>query len=514
MSKKGGIAIGPSHKQGGIHFNVAGEHIEIEGREIAICSKAYHSPIVHHGYNDYPYNILMAIQLYYGCNTGKITELHPGEWIICKRVVDLPRKVEVKGTVKEIINHLQSLGGCKVDYNGCDGTCDHSKKEDGGKLPTADYSGLPTEDLRLPTSYPFFTHCSLNQLNSILQGNPILTDPEFNFFSAVYQHIQIGEKFNRPQLQKLAASYGLDKFRSLKELTELAYVALYRSITMDTDKDSKQKFAECVEIYNRQQNMNFGDQDTLRLQQYSTPAPIAYLLGEFCLSNYHSRRVGSRSDHDRENYTALEPSAGNGLLTVALDPKNTWVNELDPLRNKSLQLQGFAAITNQDATKPLVISTVDKVIRPAGSGEIYNFDIILSNPPFGGGISKQFGNFTLEALEHVMIAEALQQLKDTGSAAFIIGGHTKYDAKGRIAGRDKAFLQYLIKSYQLTDVINVDGSLYRKQGTTVPIRLLLIQGRRDSDLNFPLYTEELDVYQKFSPKIIYNFTQLEQRILH
>ena len=111
-----------------------------------------------------------------------------------------------------------------------------------------------------------------------------------------------------------------------------------------------------------------------------------------------------------------------------------------------------------------------------------------------------------------MIAYALEKMAPDGKAAFVIGNHTKYDLKGRLVGRDKQFLQFLSKSYQLLDVINVDGSLYGRQGTTFPIRVILINGRQKSDTNFPLYVENEKLFKRLSPTIIYNFMDLKKRI--
>lgn len=421
------------------------------------------------------------------------------------------------------------------------------KKEDGGQIE-ADH-------------YPFYGHVLLNQFESLLKGSPILTNAEFCFLKEVYSQINSGVKFRRPQLDKIAASCGMTKFRSIKELTELCYVILYRNIALDNNLSVDEKYERIIAIYENQTTLRFGDQDTIILQQYSTPGPISYLLGQWCLdqkqtrvvlpavSRAYKKKVGgggykafkslgnSMEEYhiefadgyeystlrfiDREDaieqakqyyypmveernsdnsYWALEPSAGNGLLTLALDPAKVIVNELDPLRNSSLQLQGYDKIYNQDAMAPLNFI------------ERNDFDIVLSNPPFEGREPVKFDGFALSAMEHIMIGYALQKMAPNGVAAFVIGGHTKYDLKGRLVGRDKLFLQFLSKSYKLLDVINVDGSLYAKQGTKYPIRVLLIGGKLKSDKNFPLYKDHQPLYDRFSPQIIYNFMDLKKRI--
>ena len=48
---------------------------------------------------------------------------------------------------------------------------------------------------------------------------------------------------------------------------------------------------------------------------------------------------------------------------------------------------------------------------------------------------------------------------DSGKAAIIIGGHTRWDDKGRIqAGKQRIFFNYLYSRYNVADVINIDGA--------------------------------------------------------
>ena len=72
-------------------------------------------------------------------------------------------------------------------------------------------------------------------------------------------------------------------------------------------------------------------------------------------------------------------------------------------------------------------------------------------------------------------------MKDDGRAAIIIGGKTEYAKNGSLNPKDKAFLGYLYSHYNVEDVINVDGGLYAKQGTSYPTRIILINGRRKYD---------------------------------
>jgi hypothetical protein len=77
-------------------------------------------------------------------------------------------------------------------------------------------------------------------------------------------------------------------------------------------------------------------------------------------------------------------------------------------------------------------------------------------------------------------------MKDDGRAAIIIGGHTEWDSEGRIiAGKNRIFFSYLYHHYHVADVINIDGDLYSRQGTSFDVRLILIDGRKATPDGYP-----------------------------
>src|SRR5258708_38575015 len=104
------------------------------------------------------------------------------------------------------------------------------------------------------------------------------------------------------------------------------------------------------------------------------------------------------------------------------------VNEIDTIRNKNLQKQGFKLVLKRDATKPFV-------------AEQASFQAVLTNPPFGK-LDKAilYDTFPIRTLEHLMALRALDTMIAYGRAAIIIGGETHWDEKGRIqAGRNRIF---------------------------------------------------------------------------
>lgn len=196
-------------------------------------------------------------------------------------------------------------------------------------------------------------------------------------------------------------------------------------------------------------------------QQYSTPAPIGFVAGVYCGINENS------------GGEYFEASAGNGLLTIAGNPKNWIVNEIDNIRNRNLNSIGFKEVLKQDATEPF-------------KNFVKKFDAIITNPPFARIDAVEYGNIKLTSLEQLMSLRALETMKDDGKGAIIIGGHTEYDKEGRIqAGKNRIFFVYLYKHYNVEDVINISGrDLYSRQGTSFNTRLILINGRKKCRVAF------------------------------
>jgi hypothetical protein len=201
-----------------------------------------------------------------------------------------------------------------------------------------------------------------------------------------------------------------------------------------------------------------------------------------------------------ENKIYLEPTAGNGMLSIAGNPNDFVVNELDFNRYNNLLKDNYKQVLNLDATKPLKFD--------------YKFDGLLSNPPFASTNNDLLiDGFKISGLENQIIINSLGLLKDNARGAFIVGGHTEYDAKGRLKSlKDRAFLSYLFSRYNVEDVINVSGTLYGRQGTTFPIRIILFNGRKSvPEGYFPLKNDKLSFYDPFSTKVINNFDELYQR---
>jgi len=302
------------------------------------------------------------------------------------------------------------------------------------------------------------------------------------FLQHVRNELDAKNKHNRKSIERTAASYSITDKSEVKEYTELAIVLKARSIALSS-LPLASKYQSIVELYQSQVNISHRTSQSILLQQYSTPAPISFLAGIFTNAD--------------QNISVFEPSAGNGLLTVAANPSRVIVNEIDSLRRSNLQDQGYKQVLSQDATQPF-------------KGFEKKFDAVLTNPPFGLlEHDVKYGSFSIEVLDHLMALRALDCMKDNGKAAIIIGGHTRYDKKGRIQkGKNRFFFNYLFSRYNVVDIIPIDGhKLYSRQGTSFDTRLMLIDGRKSKPFGAaPLKNEVRD-------KVVDSFEELFDRVM-
>lgn len=280
---------------------------------------------------------------------------------------------------------------------------------------------------------------------------------EKKFIDSVNLQLAFKHKFNGiVELRKIAERVGLKDIKDtdLQELAETAIVKRARGIASSESTNDAVKFERIKTLYENQPSLNQRDSERVMKQQYSTPAPYAFLANMYVKGN------------GKVIESALEPSAGNGMLTIGLPMDKVHVNDIDAQRLANLRRQGFKNVTSQDGTQPFA----DKGV-----------DVVVTNPPFGSATPKEYDGYKISSLEGQMAINALESMKDDGRAAIIIGGKTEYAKNGSLNPKDKAFLGYLYSHYNVEDVINVDGGLYAKQGTSYPTRIILINGRRNYD---------------------------------
>lgn len=305
---------------------------------------------------------------------------------------------------------------------------------------------------------------------------------EKKFMDRVNTRLGFGQKINGiVELRKIAEKCGLKdvKDTDLQELAETAIVQRARGIASSESTNNAEKFKRIKKLYENQPSLNQRDSERVMKQQYSTPVPYAFLADMYVKGK------------GKEIKSALEPSAGNGMLTIGLPKDTVHVNDIDAQRLANLRRQGFKNVTSQDGTLPFADKDVD---------------VVVTNPPFGSATPKEYDGYKISSLEGQMAINALESMKDDGRAAIIIGGKTEYAKNGSLNPKDKAFLGYLYSHYNVEDVINVDGSLYAKQGTSYPTRIILINGRRLDENVFP------PVKDKARAEAVKDYDELYKRI--
>lgn len=251
----------------------------------------------------------------------------------------------------------------------------------------------------------------------------------------------------------------------IQELVEDALVRVAKNIMTSAhiaqvankanNKFAKEIFEKIKLLYNLQPTISMRSSNRIALQQYSTPLPMAFVADMFA--------TGAKAPLF---FNVFEPTAGNGMLVFAIPSSQVHVNEIDENRLDNLRGQEFRQVTTQDATQPF-----------AGDRK---YNAIITNPPFGSTEAKDYDGYSISGLAPQIALNALDKMKDNGKAVIIIGGKQEFAPNGAIKN-DKPFLAYLYNHYNVKGVIDMDGSLYAKQGTTFPTRMILIDGRRTEE---------------------------------
>jgi hypothetical protein len=226
--------------------------------------------------------------------------------------------------------------------------------------------------------------------------------------------------------------------------------------------DTKAIYDHIVGLYLNQPTLDVQSVLSKTNNAYSTPLPIAYLAGMLA-------QVKSTT-------TVLDPTGGNGMLVVAANPQNVTTIELDPHRANNMRLMQIGNVIDGNALEK---------VQDLRDQEV---DVVLANPPFGAlptpeNVPSWTGqNYKIGTLDQVIAAKSLRAMANNGRAVLILGAHLK---PGTITSTDRVFLNWLYGNYNVVDHYEVGGSLYRKQGTTFPLRVLVIAGRNQTENAYP-----------------------------
>jgi len=255
------------------------------------------------------------------------------------------------------------------------------------------------------------------------------------------------------------------KLKQTQEDFEAAAVRYISQVITDMraeGSDTKAIYDHIVGLYQNQPTLDVKSVLSMTNNAYSTPLPIAYLAGMLS-------RVKSTT-------TVLDPTGGNGMLVVTANPKNVTTIEIDPHRVNNLQLMQMGDVIEGDALVKIKDIQAQKV------------DVVLTNPPFGSlptpvDVKSWTGqNYKIGALDQLIAAESLRTMANDGRAVLILGSHIKPNT---ITSTDRVFLNWLYGNYNVADHYEIAGNLYRKQGASFPLRVLVIAGRNQTDNVYP-----------------------------
>ena len=236
-----------------------------------------------------------------------------------------------------------------------------------------------------------------------------------------------------------------------------------------------------VALHHNQHPITVRSSTSVMNQAYSTPVPISFMalhLG------------GIQADT-----SVYEPCGGNGSLLIDVAPAKATVNELDPVRAKTLTAQGFT-VTEHDATR-----YVPRHLH----------DVVIANPPFGTISNGAGGNHLLKVpvngdilhstrIEQVIVFNSLMAMKPNGRAVFILDSEQRGQArraKHYSSGQNQKFFELLYRHYNVTNHFTLSRKLYRKQGADVPVDIIVIEGKGRS--NKPLPKDQIPpIYNSFN----------------
>ena len=238
-----------------------------------------------------------------------------------------------------------------------------------------------------------------------------------------------------------------------------------------TGSDDKAIYDYMVEKYRTMPTLGIRSDTSISNQAYSTPFPIAFISG--LLTRVKLTDI------------MLEPTAGNGILALSANPKNVIAIELDERRAKNMELMQIGKITVGNA-----LTVLDRDVRDQEA------DVVHANPPFGQNpdgpvdVKSWDGNLTkIHKLDHLIAIKALRGMADKGRAVLILGAQLH---QGKDLPRnERFFLNWVYSNYNVADHFEIGGTIYAKMGTTYPLRVLVIAGRKqtnveDIHLLFPL----------------------------
>ena len=298
-----------------------------------------------------------------------------------------------------------------------------------------------------------------------------LSSIPFDLIKQIAAIIDSGRQLNNRELLTACRHWGVDGFATDPHLChEIAETAINHLIATKYGKpllSSDDPRRACTEILRPLQQslptQSWRSTTQVTYQQFSTPAPIAYLAA------YLMNLSGSD--------TVLEPSCGTGSLAVWARAAGATVvtNEIDPRRRQLAGLIGFEP-PGHDAE--FIDDFLPESVAP---------NIVLMNPPFSSSAGRVERNGNKFGFRHV--ESALRRLATGGRFAVILG---EGGSPRNVAG--KRFWDSVSPGIRVTRSISLPGREYHRNGTSVGVTLIF--GRK-SPVDEPETEIPLNHHQNF-----------------
>ncbi|MGH8156565.1 MAG: strawberry notch C-terminal domain-containing protein [Rhodanobacter sp.] len=249
----------------------------------------------------------------------------------------------------------------------------------------------------------------------------------------------------------------------MRQYQEAIEAALVRYLREHGSRSTPEGYELARRLEEGQPAFQSRTSESVTKQQYSTPLTLSTIV---------QRILGPV-----ENKTVLGPSIGNGSLVSLLRGATVAGVDLDPKRVAQAQ-EGMpgAAIVEGDAT------AIDFTALNDGKP----FDFVIANPPFGG-LKAPISMLGLKVsrIDHQILMRALEARADNGVGVFIIGADSSMDRQaGQVKGGSRYLFNWLADHYD-TQVVEVDGGMFAKQGAGFPTRVVVVWGKGKSVAPIP-----------------------------
>lgn len=209
------------------------------------------------------------------------------------------------------------------------------------------------------------------------------------------------------------------------------------------ENDEREVLEQLARIEEKLPVQSWRSDEQIRLQQFSTPPPVAFLMTKILRP--------SISD------SVLEPSAGTGSLAIWLKSTGCEVrlNEISKRRRALLELQGFQP-TGYDA------EFLDDVLP-----EKIAFDGVLMNPPFSSSGGRTKNNDS--SFGHRHIRSAISRLKTGGRLVALVG------TEGGIkTNKSQRFWSEISADNDLKAFIHLPKNAFYKYGTRIKTSIVCL----------------------------------------